>query len=202
MPIEYDGIIARQSIFVPVQMGTNIIQIGVADTGDRVLDSGLFILGIEGSSVTSGGTFQEVETTPGQTYDAGTNNYVFTGTPQTLNNTVFTNFSDLDQIFVNGYFFSDLAALFNIGSLEISLDTDDDGSFETTITLEDPVINATINITPGPTGSTISLKPLKASTDNNDHIKGSAKSDYLGGGTRQRQAVWPGRQRCHRGWRG
>lgn len=42
-PIEYDGLTQRLTVIVPVTSGSNTIRIGVADTGDQILDSGLFI---------------------------------------------------------------------------------------------------------------------------------------------------------------
>ena len=39
--IEFDGVSSKLEIIAPVQMGTNTIKIGVADTGDSAWDSGL-----------------------------------------------------------------------------------------------------------------------------------------------------------------
>lgn len=67
-PIEYDGLTQRLTVIVPVTAGSNTIRIGVADTGDQVLDSGLFVsnlrvedgdaqgVKLEVSSPTEGGT--------------------------------------------------------------------------------------------------------------------------------------------------
>lgn len=41
--IEYDGITPRLTLLAPVVAGVNTVRIGVADTGDSILDSGLFI---------------------------------------------------------------------------------------------------------------------------------------------------------------
>jgi hypothetical protein len=73
--IEYDGIINLQSIYVPVVFGVNTIRIGVADTGDGIYDSGLFILDMAGSTLTSGGTFQViVGSEAGETLTGGASN--------------------------------------------------------------------------------------------------------------------------------
>lgn len=42
-PVEYDGISNKLTIYAPLQPGTNTLKIGVADTGDHVYDSGLYI---------------------------------------------------------------------------------------------------------------------------------------------------------------
>lgn len=62
IPIEYDGISNKMTIYAPVDPGTNTIKIAVADTGDSSYDSGLYIANLKGtqlqgnglSSVTSG----------------------------------------------------------------------------------------------------------------------------------------------------
>ena len=46
LPIEYDGVSRVLRIIAPVQAGVNRIQIGIADTGDHILDSGLLISGM------------------------------------------------------------------------------------------------------------------------------------------------------------
>jgi Ca2+-binding RTX toxin-like protein len=66
LPIEYDGVSGRLRIVAPLKAGqaTHTIKIGIADTGDHILDSGLFIANLSagtdpGSGVVSnpgGGT--------------------------------------------------------------------------------------------------------------------------------------------------
>jgi len=66
IPIEYDGVSGRLRIVAPLKAGqtTHTIKIGIADTGDHILDSGLFIANLSagtdpGSGVVSnpgGGT--------------------------------------------------------------------------------------------------------------------------------------------------
>lgn len=43
LPIEYDGLSKVLTIVAPIQPGTNTIKIGIGDTGDHILDSGIFI---------------------------------------------------------------------------------------------------------------------------------------------------------------
>ncbi|MFN7678357.1 MAG: choice-of-anchor L domain-containing protein, partial [Cyanobacteriota bacterium] len=66
LPIEYDGVSGRLRIVAPLKAGqtTHTLKIGIADTGDHILDSGLFIANLSagtdpGSGVVSnpgGGT--------------------------------------------------------------------------------------------------------------------------------------------------
>jgi Ca2+-binding RTX toxin-like protein len=58
--IQYDGLSVVLTVVAPVVQGQNTIKIGVADTGDRVLDSGLFVSGLKTLSVDAGGIFQTV----------------------------------------------------------------------------------------------------------------------------------------------
>jgi VCBS repeat-containing protein len=55
LPIEYDGVSHLLAISAPVHLGVNTITIAIADTGDHVYDSGLFISGLTGTSVPGGG---------------------------------------------------------------------------------------------------------------------------------------------------
>jgi Ca2+-binding RTX toxin-like protein len=65
LPIEYDGVSHPLAISAPVHLGVNTITIGIADTGDHVYDSGLFISGLTGTSVPGGGVSLPVTGTDG-----------------------------------------------------------------------------------------------------------------------------------------
>lgn len=54
LPIEYDGVSSPLTRFVPVEQGENTIKFGVADTGDSILDSGLFIANFTTSTLDIG----------------------------------------------------------------------------------------------------------------------------------------------------
>ncbi len=179
---EYDGVINKQTIIVPVTQGENVIRIGIADTNDHVLDSGLFVFDITASGSDVGGTFQTIDVSEGGSYDASEGNFLFVGPPSSFNAVHFTNFTDLDQIFINGFFFSDLNALLGVGSLDLKLDTDNDGTIDTTITLDDPVSNVTVNIGSTADGTSITLTSLMPATDGDDTIEGTGGLDYIGGG--------------------
>ncbi len=43
LPIEYDGVSQVLKIVAPIQPGSNHIKIGIADTGDHIYDSGIFL---------------------------------------------------------------------------------------------------------------------------------------------------------------
>ena len=183
LAIQYDGLILNQTVQVPVKLGLNVIKIGVADTDDRFLDSGLFIHGISASKASGGGTLQQVSVgQPGGTFSGADNNFLFSGTSQNLNNSVIQFFNELDQIFVDGSFFSDFNVSLDFGSLILNLDTDGNGTADTTITLEDPIPNATIVISQEQAGTSISLDELDQPTEGDDVFTGTDGLQYLAGG--------------------
>ena len=53
LPIEYDGLSSTLAIGAPVVQGENTIKIAVADTGDQIYDSGLFISNLTTASFES-----------------------------------------------------------------------------------------------------------------------------------------------------
>jgi Ca2+-binding RTX toxin-like protein len=55
LPIEYDGVSARLKIIAPVVAGTNHIKIGIGDTGDHILDSGIFLANFTAGTLPGGG---------------------------------------------------------------------------------------------------------------------------------------------------
>jgi hypothetical protein len=183
LAIQYDGLILNQTIQVPVTLGLNIIKIGVADTGDSALDSGLFITGISTSGASGGGTLQNVDVTiPGGKYSGANNNFIFKGNAQNLNNSVIEFFDDLDQIFVDGAVFNDFGVNLDFGSLILNIDTNQDGISDTKITLEDPIPNATVKISQENGGTGITLVKLAEATNGDDSFTGDDGLQYLSGG--------------------
>ncbi|MBX7247472.1 MAG: choice-of-anchor L domain-containing protein [Caulobacteraceae bacterium] len=65
LPIEYDGVSNVLTVFAPVHQGVNTITIGIADTGDHIYDSGLFISGLTGTTIPGSGVSQDVPCTEG-----------------------------------------------------------------------------------------------------------------------------------------
>ena len=56
LPIEYDGVSPVLKISASVEQGENTIKFGVADTGDSIYDSGLFIANLAPSETNTGGS--------------------------------------------------------------------------------------------------------------------------------------------------
>lgn len=79
LPIEYDGISVKLKITVPLEVGVNTIKIAVADTGDSILDSGMFIANMQAVNYGAYGISQAVfvpdtgvaDAKANQTYEGG-----------------------------------------------------------------------------------------------------------------------------------
>ncbi|HEX5377227.1 MAG TPA: choice-of-anchor L domain-containing protein [Phenylobacterium sp.] len=72
LPTEYDGISNVLTVFAPVQQGLNTLKIGIADTGDHILDSGIFISGLTATSIPVSGVSLDVTCTSGDDLKTGT----------------------------------------------------------------------------------------------------------------------------------
>ncbi|UTP40803.1 choice-of-anchor L domain-containing protein [Phenylobacterium sp. LH3H17] len=72
LPIEYDGVSNVLSAFAPVSLGLNTLKIAIADTGDHILDSGLFISGLTGTTAPVTGVSLDVPCTTGDDVKLGT----------------------------------------------------------------------------------------------------------------------------------
>lgn len=55
LPIEFDGLSNRLNIYAPIQPGKNSIKIAIADTGDQILDSGLYVANLSGTQLQGNG---------------------------------------------------------------------------------------------------------------------------------------------------
>jgi Ca2+-binding RTX toxin-like protein len=72
LPIEYDGMSKVLTATAAVHLGVNTVKIAVADCGDHVLDSGLFISGLHASNLPTTGLQIEVAGTSGDDDLTGT----------------------------------------------------------------------------------------------------------------------------------
>ncbi len=74
LPVEYDGVSNKLTIYAPLQPGVNTLKIGVADTGDHVYDSGLYVANLKGTLFGGGGLSNVVYGTDGDDNIVGTEN--------------------------------------------------------------------------------------------------------------------------------
>lgn len=144
---EMDGISDVLTIRAPLTQGLNTIKIGIADTGDSILDSILALANFEllTDGGTGGGVLQVVE---GSDEDEEVEaslapeeiNLVdgmdeVTGTAEELDGDIITDFSDDDTLVVEGETFDADDITVTFGSAILGIDVDGDGEVDTTITL-------------------------------------------------------------------
>jgi len=86
IPIEYDGISEKLTISAPVHFGLNTIKVAIADTGDPILDSGLFVSNLR----------------PSEFINSGVKIRIDAGTDIDLDNLLETLGGDLEEYFVGG----------------------------------------------------------------------------------------------------
>lgn len=60
MPIEYDGVSKKLQVTAPLQLGLNTIKIAIADTGDSIYDSGVFVSALQPVNYVGYGLAQQV----------------------------------------------------------------------------------------------------------------------------------------------
>lgn len=61
LPIEYDGVSHKLTIIAPAISGTNTIKFAIADTGDQIYDSGLFIANLRSVGYSGAGLALQAE---------------------------------------------------------------------------------------------------------------------------------------------
>ena len=143
--VEWDGFSRQLSVRAPLVEGTNSIRIGIADTGDFALDSALFInqMQLTSGGGTVSGVLNTLDATGGGTVQASTLQeevligqapVVVTGNPEALNNDVFINFKPTDQVEMKETQFGMEQVQIDGGSAILRIDTDGDGSADTTLT--------------------------------------------------------------------
>ena len=162
--IEYDGFSSTLRIIAPIQAGENTVKIGIADTGDTALDSGLFVSNVQVGNSSGSGTFVPVIGTatddntvgddspeefilglgddivnPGGGLDVmylGGGADTVEGTPDDLNGDIIADFTNEDTLIYKGVDFSLDQMTITYGSAIIDTDLDGDGAADTTIKLE------------------------------------------------------------------
>ena len=84
IPIEYDGITIPLQVTAAVHLGDNVIKIAIADTGDSIYDSSIFVSGMQAVNYQGFGLSQQVAVTgPAEVDDTDGN--------QTYNGDAFAN---------------------------------------------------------------------------------------------------------------
>lgn len=195
-PTEWDGFSQVLTVRADLNIGSNSIKIGVADTGDSVLDSGLFVTNFEllGGGGTGGGILIVNDGTEGDdNLEAGLSaeeinlfggNDVVNGNEATLNNDIITGFGEGDAIVVNGATFTFEDVTITLGSAILDIDTDQDGEPDLKITLEGDFEDLEFNFENinGGTEITVVAEPefnQVEGTAGRDNLIGTAETDVF-----------------------
>jgi hypothetical protein len=195
LPIEYNGITKRLTVFVPNDGSPSYtVTVGVADTGDQILDSGLFVSNVRATSLTGSGVAVVVEglgelqpagpstatyfvatlggnvlngSTAPDFYDlssSGANR--IQGTPEQLDRDSAVGFGSDDSILVKGLSLSAQNLTVTLGSAILDFDTDLDGRPDFTFRLEGDFSGGNFQVSPHGTGSLVTfVQPVAARAD-------------------------------------
>lgn len=147
LPIEWDGVSSKLTIRAPVHFGENTIKIAIADTGDYVYDSGLYVEDIEFTKggATTGKPMKSVDGTAGNdNFDASGLNEAFElkngsdkvyGSLAQLDGDVIVNFDADDAVIFKNTLFDTKNVVVKKGSAIIEVDTDLNGTPDSILTL-------------------------------------------------------------------
>ena len=216
---EYDGFSVLLNVIAPVQPGINEVIIGIADTGDSIYDSGMFVGNIQGSDFNTSGSFIQENGSTGsdtfqandapQLFDLGGGSDSVIGTPEQFNGDFINGFTDNDALTFEGTTFGPEDVTIILGSAILDIDTDGDGTADTQVTLQGDFSNAefsyeNINGNTTVTGQNIVGAGLDLVGDATDEVftgsveddifQGLGGNDILDGGLGTDTAVYSGDQ--------
>ncbi len=190
--VEWDGFSNMLSIRAPLVQGENTIKIGVADTGDTIYDSGLLIndMGLLSDGAIVGGILNVVDgsdgdeavgaTTLKEEINLGGGTDTVSGTGDELDGDVITGFGSDDSLVVTGATFGIEDVEVTIGSAILDIDTDGDGTADTTVTLEGNFEGATFAVENDGGNSLLSVANPNGTADD-DELEGTSGADEING---------------------
>jgi Ca2+-binding RTX toxin-like protein len=214
-PIEWDGFSNVLSIRAPLETGPNTIKIAIADTGDHILDSGLYIADMEllkeggvgggvytvvnasisGGELTLTGLLEEVNLFDG--------NDTVKGFAANLNGDIITGFVEGDKIVFQGTTFTKDNVNIVYGSAILNIDTNQDGEVDTVVTLAGNFEGAEFNFENegGNTIATVSFQPEDPGSGAADDIITAGTGDDVadGGGGNDTLNMGNGNDTAHGG---
>lgn len=153
-PIEWNGF-GGLSLRPQLQQGMNSIKIAIGDTGDDVLDSGIYLTNFEflSGGATGDDIFKVINGAPGANdLDASEateeirladESGSVTGTLEELDGDVVTGFTEQSELIIEGQSFGADQVEVVLGSAVLNIDADDDGAVDSVVTLEGDFEDAT-----------------------------------------------------------
>lgn len=209
--VEWDGFIKPLSIRAALEQGVNEIKIAIADTGDTIYASGMFVSNF--SFLTGGGANAGILTS--LTADEDTTDIAPTGIAEEIDisqasgpvsltggasdfdGDVISGFGAGDQLNFNGVTFTSENVEITQGSANFAIDSDQDGEMDTYFTLDGQFDLDTFEISSLEEGNGTAIGYSDGGKDKvkgtkgddelygfggNDKIKGKGGDDYIEGG--------------------
>ncbi|MCI4661977.1 MAG: choice-of-anchor L domain-containing protein [Neomegalonema sp.] len=156
--IEWDGLSTLLTVRAPLVQGENTIKIGVADTGDSLYDSGLYINNVEllSGGATGGGVLKvvngsedddEIEASlASEEINLGGGTDKVIGTVLELQNDTITEFGFDDILEIEQVLFGFEDLTITLGSAILDIDTDGDDVNDLNIKMEGDFSNTLFNV--------------------------------------------------------
>ncbi|MEM7213837.1 MAG: choice-of-anchor L domain-containing protein, partial [Pseudomonadota bacterium] len=189
-PTEMDGFSQVLTIRTALQQGENTIKIGIADTGDQIYDSTMFVSNVNllsDGAVTSGVlTVVDVEEDQAEVEATALQEEInllvesqvsLLGLPENFNNDVITNFGDDDELTLLNVQFEIGDVTVTFGSAILDIDTDGDDVSDTTITLEGDFENTEFMVEDDGNGGTT----ITTNSNTNQTLIGTAAAETIDG---------------------
>jgi len=165
--------------------------IAIADTGDSVLDSGLFVGNVAGSNFNVSGSFVEVNGTNGADTIAanlapelttlGGGQDTVTGTAAEFDGDLIDGFGDDDALAFEGSEFGTDNVVITQGSAILDIDSDQDGTADTKLTLQGDFSAATFAFDVVDGNTIVTAQGVVQETNEDQVLVGTAGDDMLTG---------------------
>ncbi|MDW0360249.1 choice-of-anchor L domain-containing protein [Halomonas venusta] len=190
--IESDGFSREIVVRAPLQQGENTIKIGIADTGDLILDSGLFVsdLSLISGGGSGGGVLSALvpdtegnvtTTVAAEEVTLNEQANIVTGSTAELNGDVIVGFETNDKVVVKDSFFDVSDVTFSLGSVILDIDSNQDGENDTTLTFADLDDPDSFVFTQAEDGTTITLDETSLEPEPEPEPEPVANNDDLAG---------------------
>lgn len=197
---EYDGFSTLLTVLAPVQDGLNTVVVGIADTGDSIYDSGIFVGNLAGSEIQSTGSFVNIFGTSRadliqlniapQIVDLGGGRDTITGTLADADNDIINGWGDNDLLILTETFDPAAVSVVTTATTAVlTIDTDGNGDPETLMTFFGNFSQAEFVVTQ--VGNTVEVVTVGTLPDppviftggeDGETISGGSGGDFINGG--------------------
>ena len=196
---EYDGFSTLLTVLAPIVAGQNEVVIAIADTGDAILDSGIFVGDAEASTFAGAGSFVNVIGTgladslsvniAPQIVSLNGGEDTVTGTAAEFADDLIRGWSDNDRLVIDGIEADDLTFSFVEGGVEVGIDANANGAPEQSFTIFGDFTQTTFLATETGTGVVLRTNGtppappvIEEGTDLPERFFGNTGADRIDGG--------------------